>query len=266
MQNMKERKITEVKYFACGYCTNKLKYIIKKPDVKVKEFYAGVFLINHSKYGYILFDTGYSEQIYKCGLVGKLYNLFNPVYINKNEKITEQLRKEDINCNSIKNVILSHLHPDHIGCVKEFYNSKFIVSQDCMKEYKRSNIKSLVLKKMLPHAFESRTIIIEKFNKEYEVFKGFDLFEDGSIILTQIDGHFKGQMCAYIPEHKIFLGADICWGLKFKDKVDEMHPFARLVQNNFNEYKKGIELVKKLEERKIKVYLSHDDYDKKELI
>ena len=135
-----------------------------------------------------------------------------------------------------------------------------------MKEYKRSNIKSLVLKKMLPHDFESRTIIIEKFNKEYEVFKGFDLFEDGSIILTQIDGHFKGQMCAYIPEHKIFLGADICWGLKFKDKVDEMHPFARLVQNNFNEYKKGIELVKKLEERKIKVYLSHDDYDKKELI
>ena len=85
MQNMKERKITEVKYFACGYCTNKLKYIIKKPDVKVKEFYAGVFLINHSKYGYILFDTGYSEQIYKCGLVGKLYNLFNPVYINKNK-------------------------------------------------------------------------------------------------------------------------------------------------------------------------------------
>lgn len=95
---------------------------------------------------------------------------------------------------------------------------------------------------------------------------GHDLFKDGSIFLTQIDGHFKGQMCAYMPEYNIFLGADICWGLKFKDKVEEMHPFAKLVQNDFIEYKKGIELINKLEENNIKVYLSHDDYDKKELI
>ena len=266
MQNMKENKVTEVNYYACGFCTNKMKYIIKKPKEKIKKFYAGVFLIKHSKHGYILFDTGYSEQIYKCGIVGKLYNTFNPTFIKQDEKITEQLKKDNIDVDSIENVILSHLHPDHIGCVKEFKKSKFIVSQDCMNEYKRNNIKSLIFKKMLPNDFEERVNIIKDFNKEYKFFKGYDLFGDGSIILTQIDGHFKGQMCAYIPEHNIFLGADICWGLNFKDKADEMHPFARLVQNNFNEYKHGIELVRKLDENNIKVYLSHDDYDKKELI
>ena len=266
MQSMKENNITEVKYYACGHCINKLKYIIKSPPEKTKKFYAGVFLIKHSKYGYILFDTGYSDEIYKCGIIGKMYHTFNPTYIEKNEKITEQLKNDNINPDSIKTIILSHLHPDHIGCVKEFENSKFLVSRDCMDEYRRNSIKSLIFKRMLPNDFEKRTNIIDDFNKKYEFFNGYDLFGDGSIILTQINGHFKGQMCTYIPEHNIFLGADICWGLDFKDRVQEMHFFARLVQNNFNEYKKGIELVSKLDKSNIKVYLSHDDYNKKELI
>ncbi len=266
MQTMKETKIEKIKYYACGYCTNKLKYIVKKPQEKIKKFYAGVFLIKHEKYGYILFDTGYSELIYKCGIIGKLYNIFNPTYIKQNEKITEQLRRENINIGSIRYVILSHLHPDHIGCAKEFENAKFIISQECMNEYKNGSIKSLIFKRMLPNDFENRVEIINTFNSKYEYFKGYDLFKDESMILTQIDGHFKGQMCAYMPECHIFLGADICWGLKFKDKVDEMHPVARLVQNNFANYKKGVQLINKLENNNIKVCLSHDDYDKEELI
>ena len=264
MQNMK--KVNQITYYKCGYCVNKLKYIIKKPKEKKKNFYAGVFLIKHSDYGYILFDTGYSEQIYKCGIVAKLYNIFNPTYIKENEKITEQLKVEGIKIDEIKYVILSHLHPDHIGCVKEFTNSKFIVSEECMKEYKKGKVKSLIFKKMIPLDFEEKAEVIKNFDKKYEYFNGYDLFGDGSIILTQVDGHFKGQMCAYMPESKVFLGADICWGVNFANRVDEMHPFARLVQNNFSDYKKGTELVKKLNENNIKVYVSHDDYDQKELI
>lgn len=167
---MKEKKINRIKYYACGYCTNKLKYIMKKPQEKVKKFYAGVFLIKHEKYGYILFDTGYSELIYKCGFIGKLYNIFNPTYIKFNEKITEQLRKENINIDSIKYVILSHLHPDHIGCTREFENAKFIISKECMNEYKKNNLKSLIFKRMLPNDFESKVEIIENFNEEYDFF------------------------------------------------------------------------------------------------
>ena len=62
---MKEKKIKKINYYACGYCVNKLKYINKKPEQKKKDFYAGVFLIEHSEHGYILFDTGYSEKICK---------------------------------------------------------------------------------------------------------------------------------------------------------------------------------------------------------
>ena len=266
MQNMKENKIIKLKYYACGYCINKLKYIIKKPSEKTKKFYAGVFLIKHEKYGYILFDTGYSENIYNCGIIGKLYNIFNPTFIKKEETITEQLKRDKIDIDSIKYVILSHLHPDHIGCVKDFKNAKIILSNECFNEYKHGSIKSLIFKKMLPVDFEKRVQVINKFDNQYKLFKGFDLYNDESIILTEVDGHFKGQICAYLHQNNVFLGADICWGLKFKDRVNEMHPFARLVQNNFKEYKKGIELINKLEDDNIRVCLCHDDYDLEELI
>ena len=266
MPTMKEKKIKTINYYACGYCVNKLKYVIKKPEQKKKNFYAGVFLINHEKYGNILFDTGYSNRIYKCGIVGKIYNLFNPTYIKDDETIIEQLKRENINVDSINYVILSHLHPDHIGCVKDFSNAKFIVSKDCFNEYEKGKVKSLIFKKMLPEDFENKVIIIDEYNENFENFKGNDFFKDGSIILTQIDGHFNGQICAYIPEHKVLIAADACWGLKFQDRVDEMHPFARMVQNNFVKYKSGIENLKKIEKDGVSVYFSHDDYNKKELI
>ena len=52
----------------------------------------------------------------------------------------------------------------------------------------------------------------------------------------------------------------------FLDKANEMSIFARLIQNNFNDYKKGFDLLKKLKCDGIKIYLSHDDCFEKELI
>ena len=260
------KKIESIKYFACGYCVNKLKFIIKNPPQKTKNFYAGAFLLKHSKLGYILFDTGYSEDIYNCGFRGKLYNLINPTTVKKEDTIIYQLEKEGIKAKEIEYVILSHLHPDHIGGTKYFKNAKFILSEECFNNYKNSRFMDLIFKKMLPDDFENRVMIISKFDKQFGKIAGNDLFLDGSIILTQINGHSRGQLCAYIPDEELMLGADACWGQSFLDKASEMHPLARFIQSNFEEYKNGINKFRKLRDSGIKIYFSHDDYDKKELI
>ena len=59
-----QRIIKEIKYYNCGYCTNNLKLVFKKHKKEIKKFPAGVFLIEHPKEGYVLFDTGYSTDIY----------------------------------------------------------------------------------------------------------------------------------------------------------------------------------------------------------
>ena len=87
MQRTSKNKVNSIKHYNCGYCVNHMKYIVKKPSVKKRNFYAGVFLIKHKKYGNILYDTGYSKEIYNCGLVGKIYNLLNPTFIKECETI-----------------------------------------------------------------------------------------------------------------------------------------------------------------------------------
>lgn len=265
MQKTSKNIISSVKYYACGYCVNKMKFIIKNPPTKEKKFYAGVFLINHKKYGNILYDTGYSESIYKCGVIGKIYNLLNRTYVKEEDTIIAKLKKDNIKPHDINYIILSHLHPDHIGGIKYFPNAKIIISKDCLEEYKKNKIRSLIFKNMIPSDFEKRIQVVDKYNYKYKLFYGFDIFNDNSLILTQIDGHFRGQMGLLIQEHQIFLGADACWGLEFLNRLDEMSIFARFIQNNFKEYKKGFELIKKIKSEGISIYLSHDDCDRKEL-
>ena len=257
--------ISSVKYYACGYCVNKMKFIVKNPVTKTKAFYAGAFLIKHEKYGNILYDTGYSTDIYKCGLVGKLYNMLNPTYVKEEDTIVSKLKEDNIKTTDIDYVILSHLHPDHIGCVKDFTNAKIIISKKSLDEYKKGNIRSLIFKQMLPDNFEEIVDTVDKFEKNEELFYGNDIFDDDSLILTQIDGHSNGQLGLYIKEHNIFLGADAAWGMEFVEKSDEMSIFAKLVQNNFSEFAKCLELLKKLRDSGVQIYLSHDDCNKKEL-
>ncbi|MCR4647919.1 MAG: MBL fold metallo-hydrolase [Lachnospiraceae bacterium] len=266
MQTILNRAIDEVRYYSCGYCVNDMRFIVKDRAVKKKEFPAGVFLLHHKKYGYILFDTGYSDMNYKCGIKGKLYNFFNPLKVKKEEEIAVQLQKDGIKPADVKYIILSHLHPDHIGDLRDFPKSKIICSMKCFRQYKKGNIKDLIFTDLLPWDFEKRLYRVRKYDYPTEFFKGYDLFRDGSVILTDISGHAKGQIGAYLPEHEIFLGADAAWGLNLMSKADEMSPPARLVQNNFREYKRSISLLQKLNEAGIKIYLSHDVIYKKDLL
>ncbi len=266
MPKISNQIIDEVKYYSCGYCVNHMKFIVKRPKEKKRNFPAGVFLLHHKKYGYILFDTGYSLRNYECGWKGFLYNLLNPLYVKKEETIVEQLKKDGIKASDIRYIILSHMHPDHIGGLKDFPKSKIICSRDCYRQYQKKNIKDLIFLNLLPSDFTHRVYRVKTYNYMTPFFEGFDLFKDGSVILTDISGHAKGQLGAYIKEHSIFLGADAAWGLSLLDKVDEMSPFARLVQNNFKEYRKGMSLLKKLKKERVTVYLSHDDCYKKDLL
>lgn len=259
-----QKIIKEIKYYNCGYCSNNLKLVFKKHKKEIKKFPAGVFLIKHPEEGYILFDTGYSLDIYNIGWKGKLYNLFNPTYVKLEDQINMQLEKNNINCSEIKYLILSHLHPDHIGCVKYFKNTKIIVSEEAFNTYKNNKIKYLIFDKLLPEWFEQKLIIItDKELKENEnrYFSYLDLFKDKSILLTKLNGHAKGQICCLV-ENKIFLGADSSWGNSFVGKSENFRFFPKLIQSDMNDYIINDKLLAKMQTDGIILCFSHDTYDK----
>lgn len=257
--NNKDLKIDFVYIFHCGYCKNNLKNIFKNGKNEEIIFSSKVVLMHHKKYGYFIYDTGYSKQIYNCGFVGNLYNFFNPTFVEKSDEIPEKLSKIGIPINDIKSLIISHLHPDHIGGLKFFDKSKILVSKDVYLSYKNNKFKNLIFKSLLTDFFERKLSVIDNFKNMYFFKHAFDLFSDSSVILVKLDGHAKGQLGIYLPEHKILFAADCCWKAEFLEKIDKMKFIPKLIQDDFCEYKKTISLLGKLKDKNIKLIFSHDD-------
>lgn len=252
--------IESVDYFACGYCTNKIENIFYGVKKKKLIFEAGVFLIKHRNYGYILYDTGYNIKLLKNNIKYYLYRFLNPVYIREEEMINFRLKKHGIETDEIKYIILSHLHPDHIGGLEFFPNAKVIITQKCYEDFEKNSLHSLIFKEFLPQNFKENLLVkkIEMENKEFKYLKSYDLFSDNSILLTELNGHSSGQCCVYIKEKNLFIGADSTWRVEFLDMIDKMKFLPRLIQNNFSEYKKSIELLKVIQKAGIKIVVSHD--------
>lgn len=251
--------IERIDYFSCGYCKNKMEQIFRETVNSEIKFPAGAFLIKHRMKGYILYDTGYSADIMKNKFHYMIYRTPNPIVMQKEMEIRSQLENNGIRKEEIGYIILSHLHPDHIGGIRQFPDAKFIITEKCYEEYVNGNFRSLIFKEFFPDDFENRLIIIN----DYEKRRGFplkvnDLFKDGSLYLTSIDGHAKGQGCLFINERNLFIGADVSWGVELIKLTDKMKLIPRLIQDNFKEYKKGVDILKKLQKRGIKITVSHD--------
>jgi len=264
MLNTAEKMIEKVDYFACGYCTNNLKRVFKGFDKTIVNFYAGVFLIKHKKLGYILYDTGYSMDILKNNLKYFLYRFANPITLKKEDMIDYQLKEKGIDKDEIKYIIISHLHPDHIGGLKFFPNSYLILTKTCYNDFKLKKDSLLIFKELLPDDFENRLTLIKNYkeNRLFPYKESFDLFSDSSMLMVEIDGHAKGQGCLFMPEKNLFIAADVCWGTEYLTLTDKMKWLPGKIQNNFEDYRQGSNLLKKIIEDNISVVVSHDNKEK----
>ena len=252
--------ISNLTYYACGYCKNNLGLVLKKHGKDIRNFSAGSFLIKHNELGYILVDTGYAYDMQKRGIKSKLYKLFNPTYCKKEDEISSQLLNDGVNSNEIKFIILTHLHPDHIGNLKAFHNAKIIISKEAYEEYQKRKLKDLIFKELLPTDFEKRLKVIdcEKAYSEYQLFN--------DIYLLKMNGHAKGQVGVLLKDENILLAGDTCWGKDLLSASKNMNFIGKLIQNDMNEYRNSISYIENQIANGMTVYFSHDRIDKKELL
>jgi len=189
-------------------------------------------LIKHREKGYILYDTGYSMDILKNNLKYFLYRFANPITLKREDMIDYQLKEKGISPDEIKYIIISHLHPDHIGGLNFFPNSYLILTKTCYNDFKLKKDSLLIFDELLPEDFEKRLIIIDDFkeNTQFPYRESCDLFSG--------------------------------WGTDFLPFTEKMKWLPRKIQNNFEEYKKGTKLLEKLIEDKISVIVSHDKKEK----
>ena len=260
------KSITRVKIYRCGYCKNNLAHVFKHQKREERIFPALAVLIQHKIYGNILYDSGYSELIYKNHLLSFLYNAVNQTFITSSDTILSKLQKDGIGSDSIKRVILSHAHPDHIGGLRFFHDYTLISTEKVIHTLKKGNALNLVFRNMVPgqdikYSFVKHMEGATLFDGYFE--KIYDVLGDGSILGIELNGHADGQLGIYLPDYNLLFAADACWGADLLCKVKEMRFVAKRIQNQYREY---VNTAMKMERfvkdhPDIKIIYSHDNME-----
>ncbi len=237
------KKIIGYKLYSCGFCKNNLGLVFKHQKLESRSFPALVVCLEHREFGHILYDTGYSKEIYENHIVSFLYNLLNKTYIDDEHTIRTQLQRDGIASGDIRQIILSHAHPDHIGGLKLFQDYQLLATEQVVKTLLTGNAFKLVFRNMIPERGIDY-ICLQPCRKEtclHEFFdECYDVLDDGSMIGVLLSGHAEGQMGIYLPEHKVLFGADACWGTDLISRTKDMRLIARWVQDDYCEYRNTV--------------------------
>lgn len=236
---------------SAGFCWAAQHHALRGAERKDIKFYATFGVIRHPKHGVILFDTGYATRFfdYTAKLPYKIYQYLTKVKITKEEEVVHQLKADGIEAKEVKYVIISHFHADHIGGLKDFPNSTFICNRTAYEEVKGKSgfaaMKHGFVPAFLPDDFENRLqlIDIEKGTyKDKDLGTLVDLFDDGSILLCDLNGHAIGQMGAILNTNKgdIFLIADACWLEETYKEGRLPHNIVRLLCSSWKDFTSNI--------------------------
>ncbi|MHC1683984.1 MAG: MBL fold metallo-hydrolase [Clostridiaceae bacterium] len=255
--------IEKVYLTECGYCVNNLGKMYKGYKKEKVNFPANCVIIKHSTKGWILFDTGYSQLIYTNGFIGKIYNRFNPTFVKEKDEIKNKLSKINVDCEEISYVVISHFHPDHIGCLRYFTNAKIVASLESIKEVKKNSIRSLIFKNMLIENIEEKAIIVENNYRPVKVsdkLEGYDMFGDGEITLVNLKGHSLGQIGMLLKRGDLFFVADSYWREDELKNDIKLKLIPKIVQSNYAHYEDTKKFLKDFitENPKIKLIASHE--------
>jgi N-acyl homoserine lactone hydrolase len=173
------------------------------------------FLVEHSKAGPLLIDTGFhpAAAVDPKQAFGRLAGrLFKDFQMEPEQAVPGQLRARGIEPSEIAVVIMTHLHSDHASGISEFPNSKFVVSDKEWDAAGSGNRFQGYFPRQFDHAFDWRTLDFD--GPEADSFasfgRSFDLLGDGSIRLVFTPGHSAGHLSVILrlKEREVLVAGD----------------------------------------------------------
>ena len=227
----------EVRFFNGGYC-RQLLALIDRRSWKWVRFHAVFMAIHHPREGWVLIDTGYGGRFQEatCSWPQRLYRWATPATMAGTA--SETLRQGGIDPSTIKHVLVTHFHADHIGGLAEFPQATIHYHVDAWRllaELKPfGQVHSAFLSALVPEwlAGRSHTMETDKFKISAELpFPVHDLFGDGLIKLVYLPGHAPGHLGILLPEAEdsLFYATDAYWNRAQIDRsVDLIAPVRRL--------------------------------------
>jgi len=205
--------------FPAGEATFPERAVLRGGRLRPVTLPATVAAFRHRTEGWVVFDTGYAQHV--LDEARKWPEALYPWVIPFSVPISaaDQLRARGIEPEDVRHVIISHLHPDHIGGLKDFPNAAL----HCPRHAWDVNAPATGARRMrlafmpglLPPDFRDRVHWIAGLNgMGCGPFPATgDLFGDGTVRLVALPGHAAGQIGAFVTvgERRMLLAADSCW-------------------------------------------------------
>ena len=183
-----------------------------------------VYVIEHAK-GLILFDTGQDRasvtdtSYFPGGVAGHLYHRLARFDIGENDTLTAQLAALGYVPPDVDTAIVSHLHQDHIGGLRELTGSELLVSAAEWAElakpgpelrgFLRSHIQLPGLKWHQVSLEPTDDPALAPFTES------MDMMGDGSLMLLPTPGHTAGSVSLLVrraARPPLLLAGDLTYG------------------------------------------------------
>ncbi len=237
----------------------------KGQGFKSVEFPILVFLIQKDD-NYILFDTGSSTNFYdETRPLRYRQNWFFSKFVMQTnfepsrDAIINQIKKLGISPDNITHIILSHLHWDHAGGIKDFPNATFIITRT---EWEAANKWWSFLKAYIAEQYNLPDIKIKCIETDSSMPvllfpSSYDIFGDSSMILVDLPGHtagLAGLLITMPSGRKFFLIGDSSY---FPEGYEHNIPKSRLMKILTIEGKAAEQTVKQIN----RVYTDYPDIE-----
>jgi glyoxylase-like metal-dependent hydrolase (beta-lactamase superfamily II) len=231
-------------------------------------------LLEHPRFGPMLFDTGYSFNFFKetQSFPNRFYRLMTPVYLLEEQLAINQLKNHGINPGDIQRIFISHFHADHIAALNDFPQAQFTyLPQSYESVHKLTGLQALsraYIPALLPVDFTERSKPITvnmtcELPAEVAPFKhGYDLLGDESVIAVELPGHASGQLgllCRSESGAIFFFVADAAWLYRSIQLDRQPHAAANWLFSEPERYKETLHQLHILHQTQpdIKIIPSH---------
>ncbi|WP_435745067.1 MBL fold metallo-hydrolase [Microbacterium sp. PMB16] len=260
-----------LRHYVCGSTSHDLAAMFRGGAHEVRQFPSGVFLYDGAGGQRVLFDTGYAAGEWNTGWRGAVYRCLLPPKIASTDDIARQLREDGVDPVSVTHVVLSHLHPDHVGGVAHFPGATFVLTSGLQRSLHAPRLRAGILTGLFPPWFgDAATLVLdEEAFLATEVagvpIRAADLLGDGSYLILDLPGHADGHVGAVI-EGRVLIAGDAGWGRDLLGAADDLRALPRAVQHDYAEYTRTAVRLQEIAAAGVHIVCSHDPLVEKELL
>ena len=266
----------EVFALRCGATHHNEAALFKGRALRHREFPSWVLVIRGPRAdgkgtATVLVDTGYRAGTWHTGWKGWVYRRLVPPAMRPELTAAAQLSARGIDLSTVTHIVLTHLHPDHVGGLVDFPHAKLVVSQGTAALAQRSRLRDGVLTGLLPESFPGADAVVihpsSLAEREWPGLPGPPLKAvelcslDPSIVpdvwAVDLPGHAAGHPGVMVGERLLHAG-DAAWSSDLVDCTEHMRALPKAITWNHGEVVATAAILAAARDAGITVTFSHD--------